>query len=597
MIRIRLVGPTAARPDRLMEQLDRLPVRDSVVVVGSATGTATDQLRAVLADLEVCIEAGAALGVLDDAVTVPDEAILMILDDPGLTVAALIALPAGAHPVVTNGSIALSAGTASHPVAQADGDSLGVLVVAAGATPSAAAAVGMALEETTPAWDGDDPHDLLLTVLTRASALPAPVAVPLGALPGGRSADPLHRAALDTAIEAADVPDLVARSAARPGDGFYSTYVLRRISARLTPSAVRRGVSANGVTIGSALVGLLGAVLFAVGGRPALAGGAILLQLSLVLDCVDGEIARATRTRSAIGGWLDAATDRVKEYAALAGLAFAAGHLGHHVWLLAAAGMVVQTARHLADFALAKEFLAAHRACARDSRPMSDHSLWQPSTGAGADADEAPSLSMWVRRTLHMPIGERWLALSVCALLGAPTAGLVAYLALSTVSLIWTVLGGIRRTAAAADGFTGPVLERLVDFRDDGLLRLAIGRRCPRSVAGWLLPAAVTLLEGGVVIGCVAAVAPTWAGAGFALLATLIWHRYDLVYRRAASGRVPGPVDLLGLGWFIRTIAIGLGTVLSVLPPLLVMCASWLFVVYLPESLRAARSLLHRQPG
>lgn len=594
MIRVRLVGAAAASSDRLMRQLTQLPVRGPIEVAGLATGTAADQLHIVLADLEQCIETGIALAVLDETVALPDEAILMILDDPGLSVAALMTRPAGIHPVATNGSIALSAGTASHPIAIADSDSLGVLVVAARATRSAADAVRIALATATPEWDADDPYDLLLTLLTRAGAVPAPVVVPIGVLPGGRSADPAHRAALDAAITASDVADLIARSAARPRDGFYSTYVLRRISAPLTPIAIRHGVSANSVTAGSALVGLLGATLFAVGGRPALAAGAILLQLSLVLDCVDGEIARATRTHSAIGGWLDAATDRVKEYAALAGLAFAAGHLGHHVWLMAAAGMVVQTARHLTDFSLAKEVLAAHRASARDTRPMSDHSPWQ--APAGAKASEAPSLSMWVRRTLHMPIAERWPALSICALLGAPMAGLVAYLALSTVSLVWTVLGGIRRTAAAADGFTAPVLDRLIEFRDDGLLRLVIGRRCPRNAAGWLLPTAVTLLEGGVVIGCAATAAPTWSGAGFALLAVVVWHRYDLVYRQAASGRIPGAIDLLGLGWLIRTIAIGLGTVLSVLPPVLVVCAFWLLVVYLPDSLRTAGSLRSRQP-
>ena len=65
-------------------------------------------------------------------------------------------------------------------------------------------------------------------------------------------------------------------------------------------------------------------MLFATGERVGLVAGALLLQLSLVVDCVDGEVARYTRAFSSLGAWLDASTDRVKEYACYAGLAFGA---------------------------------------------------------------------------------------------------------------------------------------------------------------------------------------------------------------------------------------------------------------------------------
>jgi phosphatidylglycerophosphate synthase len=138
-----------------------------------------------------------------------------------------------------------------------------------------------------------------------------------------------------------DAADLASRTAARAGDGFYSTFVLRRIAARLTPWAVRRGIQANAVTVLSALIGVVqGPCRSRSAPTRRLALGALLLQVSIVLDCVDGEIARVTRTRSPFGAWLDAATDRLKEYAALAGLAIAAGP---HFWWVATAGMVVQT--------------------------------------------------------------------------------------------------------------------------------------------------------------------------------------------------------------------------------------------------------------
>ena len=58
---------------------------------------------------------------------------------------------------------------------------------------------------------------------------------------------------------------------------------------------------------------------------------------------------RATpRAFSSLGAWLDASTDRVKEYACYAGLAYGAG--GGDVWLLAAVMLTLQTTRHTSDY-------------------------------------------------------------------------------------------------------------------------------------------------------------------------------------------------------------------------------------------------------
>ena len=67
---------------------------------------------------------------------------------------------------------------------------------------------------------------------------------------------------------------------------------------------------------------MLAAVWFSAGTRPAQVAGAVLLYLSFVLDCVDGQLARYTRAFSPLGAWLDATFDRVKEYVVYVGLAF-----------------------------------------------------------------------------------------------------------------------------------------------------------------------------------------------------------------------------------------------------------------------------------
>ena len=79
------------------------------------------------------------------------------------------------------------------------------------------------------------------------------------------------------------------QAASRDDDGFFSTFILRKISIRFTSVLVERNVSPNTVTLLSLLVGFIAAYVAAQGSY--LAGGSLLL-LSLILDCVDGEIAR-----------------------------------------------------------------------------------------------------------------------------------------------------------------------------------------------------------------------------------------------------------------------------------------------------------------
>ena len=140
------------------------------------------------------------------------------------------------------------------------------------------------------------------------------------------------------------------RGASRGDDGFFSTFVVRPLSRRLTGFGLGHGWTPNVVTVCSLLVGLVAAGLAAVDNRWTWAAAAILLLLALVVDCVDGEIARFTRRFSALGAWLDAVGDRVKEYSLVAAVAWVSVHRGEPMWLLATVSMVLVTARHLEDY-------------------------------------------------------------------------------------------------------------------------------------------------------------------------------------------------------------------------------------------------------
>ena len=78
----------------------------------------------------------------------------------------------------------------------------------------------------------------------------------------------------------------------------------RKISPYFTREALRIGLSANQVTYIMIFFGLLGAWSFAIDGPIALLGF-IGIQIYLLLDCVDGEVARFKKTEGARGVYLD----------------------------------------------------------------------------------------------------------------------------------------------------------------------------------------------------------------------------------------------------------------------------------------------------
>lgn len=86
---------------------------------------------------------------------------------------------------------------------------------------------------------------------------------------------------------------------------FLPLRVLRKISIYFTWLLLHTPITANGVTILLLMSGILGAVFLAIGRYWYAIGGVLLLQLHLILDCVDGEVARYRQTSSWFGIYFD----------------------------------------------------------------------------------------------------------------------------------------------------------------------------------------------------------------------------------------------------------------------------------------------------
>ena len=197
--------------------------------------------------------------------------------------------------------------------------------------------------------------------------------------------------------------------AVKATDSTFTTFLVTPYSKRIARWAAGYGVAPTTVTVGSIVLGLVAAVLFGVGDRVALVAGAVVLQLAFVADCVDGQLARYSGRTSAFGAWLDAIGDRFKEYAVYAGLAVGSvRQFDDHIWQLALAALALQMFRHTVDFGFA-------------ARPL-------PKGGPDSDNSRVASVGYWFKRSLVLPIGERFAVISVMAAFFTPSVTFVVLL-------------------------------------------------------------------------------------------------------------------------------------------------------------------------
>jgi phosphatidylglycerophosphate synthase len=102
---------------------------------------------------------------------------------------------------------------------------------------------------------------------------------------------------------------------------------MRRVSPYATVVFARLGWSPNAVTVAFIVSGVVAGVVAAIPGLAAAVGVVVLIQLYLLFDCSDGELARYTGRTSATGVYLDRMGHYIAEAVLLAGLGVRAqGH-------------------------------------------------------------------------------------------------------------------------------------------------------------------------------------------------------------------------------------------------------------------------------
>ncbi|MER7571186.1 DUF5941 domain-containing protein [Streptomyces sp. NPDC126514] len=358
----------------------------------------------------------------------------------------------------------------------------------------------------------------------------------LGSLVAEVPADPQARNEARQAVAAVDDEAVRLRSAVKARDGFFTTFCISPYSRYLARWCARRGLTPNQVTTASLLTALIAAGCAATGTRGGFVAAGVLLLFSFVLDCTDGQLARYSLQYSTLGAWLDATFDRAKEYAYYAGLALGAARGGgsDDVWALALGAMVLQTCRHVVDFSFNE---ANHDATANTSP-----------TAALSDKLDSVGWTVWVRRMIVLPIGERWAMIAVLTALTTPRITFYALLVGCAFAAAYTTAGRVLRSLTRKAVRTDRAARALADLADSGplteLLPAKVLTRSPNAVVAALIGAVLVTGSAAVwgagwqtVLGAVGYVVCSAAAVGRPLKGALDWL-VPPVFRAAEYGTV-----------------------------------------------------------
>ncbi|MET9607715.1 DUF5941 domain-containing protein [Streptomyces sp. NPDC006512] len=501
----------------------------------------------------------------------------------------------------------------------------GALAVRGGAHAARAALDEVAALEPGALGTGPYPDRLAAAVEGSGTAVQRPE---LGTLVAAVPVGEAERESAVAAVAAVDDEAVRLRTAVKSRDGFFTTFFISPYSRYIARWCARRGLTPNQVTTASLITALIAAGCAATGDRWGYVAAGVLLLVSFVLDCTDGQLARYSLQYSTMGAWLDATFDRAKEYSFYAGLALGAARDGDDVWALALGAMILMTCRHVVDFSFNE---ANHDATANTSP-----------TAALSDRLDSVGWTVWVRRMIILPIGERWAMIAVLTALTTPRTVFYALLIGCAFGALYTTAGRVLRSLTRKATRTDRAARALADLADSGVLAWTgypVPGKRPDRAAVWLAAAGAVLMAGGAatrdfgdpwLIGTAVAYATLSAAAlarplkgpldwlipplfrfaeyvtvlalaaksdvpgalpaAFGLVAAVAYHHYDTVYRiRGGSGAPPH--------WLVRTtgghegrvlLTVVLATVLArdAFPVALTATAVFVALVVLVESIR-----------
>ena len=465
---------------------------------------------------------------IDENSVVADPHIELLTDYPRSASAALVAIEKNGDTLVRQNRIA-SASSASHKVTIGNRKFVGLLRL----SQKQREEIATALQNAATFKAKGNAIDLVLVALTRAMIKID--AAEVWAAPYCRSSNATVREETKRSISQLNMGRVRLRMANRANDGFFSVFFLRKFSKILTWVAVKVGATPNQVTLISFGIGLYSAYAFSHGTFWQLFLGAILLQLSIIVDCVDGELARYTRKFSQLGAWLDAVTDRVKEYMVFLGLAIGAEKNGKDLWIPALSMMLIQTFRHLSDYNYARVVrIRAEEEFVQPVDYLADFDGIVPT-----EREPKGRLRYWLGKIIQFPIGERWLVISVSAVIGGAAFTFTIMPILAAISAIVVFRGRVIKTLEMPqEAIAKPLITNQSDL-------IGVKRSFSKRF-DWIEPSLLRLTEGAFLIW-VFAESNQINVATYFIIFSIIFHHYDNLYRALQDEKKPLWLSILGL--------------------------------------------------
>ena len=474
--------------------------------------------------LSAFIDSKTDLILIDEASVFSQPHLELLTDYPRKTATALVA-PKYEGETRVIGDRVVGAGSAFHRAGGGNSSFVGALRL----SQNQRADVITALSAAAKSGVNGNSLDLILVALVRAGIYVA--SAQLTFAPYIRSNDAQERAKVRAEIDFLNEGRLRLKMANRANDGFFSVFVLRKFSKLFTWAAVRLRVSPNQITLISFAIGLLSAYEFSRGDFWSIFTGAILLQLSIIVDCVDGELARYTRKFSQLGAWLDAITDRIKEYLVFFGLAYGAARNGEELWIPAMAMMVFQAVRHLSDY----NFARINKVRSTDL-PIIDFKQANDGFVPFKQAKKS-RLKYWAKKAVQFPIGERWLVISASSVIGGAAFTFTIMPILAAISII------VVFRARIAVSRTWPKARVNKDLIDDQLDFFKNPKSTNRF--DWFEPSILRAVEGSIII-VLTVVAELNRPTAFLLLFAIIYGHYDNLYRALQGENKPKWLSIAG---------------------------------------------------
>ena len=232
------------------------------------------------------------------------------------------------------------------------------------------------------------------------------------------------------------------RAAMKTDDGFVAVFFSARLANRLLARIQDLPITPNQVTALAILTKLIAAALYATGWWPSLVLGALLVQGSFVLDCLDGQLARHRRQTSGFGEWLDFMSDCLGDLVLIAGIAVGCAlrtgssaaflwsyaailvlFYRHFDWLLLVRvlGEGYQELHHTPTRAIDEDGKTQIVEAARARRvaewgPFARFLDWLAPKGTAGGR----SVVFWLKRALLFGNGERYVLISALGAIGKP---------------------------------------------------------------------------------------------------------------------------------------------------------------------------------